>query len=318
MSTRTDRLSRTEFDHRDRLNFVQGLLLDSESFKAEQLYHRGRLARALAYLFGTGTVAGLEVTYPPDGPDELRVAPGLAIDPLGRLIEIPRLWCLDLEPWFAAQRDADLSDGWIAEGPAPADPQLVADVFVRFAECERRLSPAFATGPYDALDSVSPSRLRDGFELALVIRTETQLRRADIDAEVAEDDTYEIPSPRATERWEELLTMDPPERLEAMRNDILSGWREGTEFWQNDRPPRLPEHLPANETLDPDDPLEVGRDPTSVLLARVRIPVEEPTDAEPPTRAEAGTPTVDNMIRRFIYAPGILTRIVLPEPEEDA
>ena len=307
MSNRTDRLARPDLDWRDRLNYVQGMLLDANSFGDEQLYHRARLARALAYLFGTGTVAGLEVSYQNgDGQDEIEVSPGLAIDPLGRLIEVPRRWCVEIGPWFAAQRDADLSRGWLIEAPDPA--MLVADVFVRFVECGRRLSPAFASGPYDALDAVAPSRLRDGFELALVIRTETELRRAAITAGDPPP-LPEIPAPDANARAQELLEMTPADRLAAMRTDVLSAWREGTEFWENGRPPRLPEHLPASVTFNEDDPLEVGRDTTSVLLGRVRIPVDAPLGPNPPARTEGATPTVDNELRRFIYSVGILTRI---------
>lgn len=308
MSARTDRLARPDVDSRDRLNYVQGILLDATSFADEQLYHRGRLARALAYLFGTGTVAGLEVTYVnDDGQDEIEVAAGLAIDPLGRLIEVPRRWCVQLTEWFAAQRAGDLSDGWLTEAPAP--PMLVADVFVRFVECGRRLSPALASGPYDALDAVAPSRLRDELELALVIRTEAQLRRAAIEGGDPPP-LPEIPAPRANARWQELLEMTPGTRLAEMRADILSNWREGTAFWENGRPPRLPEHLPADVTLQVDDPLEVGRDTTSVLLARVRIPVVAPVGTDPPTRVPGVDPLIDNELRRFIYSPGILTRTV--------
>lgn len=304
MSTRPDRLARFDLDTRDRLNYVQGILLDSESFGAEQLYHRGRLARGLAYLFGTGTVAGLEVTYQDaDGREEIEVSPGLAIDPLGRLIEVPRRWCVDLEAWFAAQNPADLADGWLTESGEPS--RLIADVFVRFVVCGRRLSPAFANGPYDALDAVSPSRLRDGFELALVIRTEAQARRAALDA--ADPSPPELPIPGANERWLELLEMTPAARIAAMQADVLSAWREGTEHWENDRPPRLPEHLPPDATVTNDDPLEVGRDTTSVLLARVGIEVT-PALPDPPTRVAAAVPAIDNNLRRFIYSPGILTR----------
>lgn len=304
MSTRTDRLARPNPNIRDRLNYVQGMLLDAASFGDEQLYHRGRLARALAYLFGTGTVAGLEVSYQnADGRDEIEVSPGLCIDPLGRLIEVPQPWCVDLVPWFAAQRDADLADGWLAEPPDP--PMLIADVFVRFVECERRLSPAFASGPYDALDAVAPSRVRDGFEFALVVRTEAQVRRAAIAA--GPPPWPELPRPGANERWQQLLEMTPADRLVAMRSDILAGWREGSAHWEGDRPPRLPEHLPADVTLTSGDPLEVGRDTTSVLLARVNIPLTDPVSAQP-ERDITVAPAVDNELRRFIYAPGILTQ----------
>ena len=47
MSTRTDPLMDAEL-RPDRLHFATGVMLDREDFQAEQLYHRGRLARALA------------------------------------------------------------------------------------------------------------------------------------------------------------------------------------------------------------------------------------------------------------------------------
>ena len=75
------------------------------------------------------------------------------------------------------------------------------------------------------------------------------------------------------------------------------------------RPPRLPEHLPSDVSFDTDDPLAVGRDTTSVLLARVRIPIVAPVGPEPPARVPDAAPLVDNELRRFIYTPGILTRV---------
>jgi hypothetical protein len=39
---------------------------------------------------------------------------------------------------------------------------VIADVFLNFVVCERGKTPAFASGPFDALDAIAPSRLRDG------------------------------------------------------------------------------------------------------------------------------------------------------------
>jgi hypothetical protein len=54
--TRADALEAAE--RPDRPFYATGVLLDAEDFLDEQTYHRGRLARALAYLHGTGTIAG--------------------------------------------------------------------------------------------------------------------------------------------------------------------------------------------------------------------------------------------------------------------
>jgi len=74
----------------DRPNYATGMLLDAEDFKAEQLYHRSRLAEALFYLGGNGTLAGLRVEWQkpaadvalgPEQEGEVKVQPGLALDP---------------------------------------------------------------------------------------------------------------------------------------------------------------------------------------------------------------------------------------------
>ena len=50
----------------DRVHYATGVLLGAEDFRAEQDYHRARLARALAYAMGQGTLAGLEVIHEPE------------------------------------------------------------------------------------------------------------------------------------------------------------------------------------------------------------------------------------------------------------
>src|SRR5438105_2786296 len=90
-------------DSRDRLAFATGQMLSADDFQAEQGYHRGRLARALASLHGSGTVAGLRVAHVAPTPtveEQLQVQPGIAIDRLGRLIELPRAACLRLNVWW--------------------------------------------------------------------------------------------------------------------------------------------------------------------------------------------------------------------------
>ena len=91
----------------DRVRYATGVLLEAEDFQAEQDYHRSRLARVLAYAMGHGTLSGLEVTHEPGQPEDadnparserLLVAPGLAIDRLGRMIEVVKPRCLKLDP----------------------------------------------------------------------------------------------------------------------------------------------------------------------------------------------------------------------------
>ena len=111
-----------------RPHYATGMLLDAADFADEQTYHRNRLARALAFasgagarrlppgvdpttagasgLFAGGTLAGLRVQQVPataPAVEEIRIAPGLAVDRLGRLVEVPRAVCLRVDRWFAGE-----------------------------------------------------------------------------------------------------------------------------------------------------------------------------------------------------------------------
>lgn len=308
MSTRSDPLVTVSEEGPDRLYYAQGVLLDAQDFNDEQTYHRGRVARGLAYLFGTGTVAGLRVDYDATT-EELVVQPGLAIDPLGRLIEIPRPRCVRLRNWFAVQRSADVAGGWLSDGAASL---LIADVFVRFVVGDHGKTPAFAAGPFDALDAVAPSRLRDGVELGLVIRGEAGLRRQALLDGDPNPPVIPVPDARMIELG---LPADPSARLDAIEDLMFTAWRDGTSDWDGAIPPRFVEHLsarvlPPNPDQSPAiDYTAVGRDPTAVLLARVQLGVDT-TDAAAirylSFTSSASNP--DNRLRRFIYYSGYATR----------
>jgi len=161
----------------ERLYVHDGALLTQAHFQAEQTYHRSRLSRVLAYLHGHGTVAGLDVTLVPPaggGNAEVRVAPGLAIDRLGRLLEQPYAACLRLPVWFDQQVAEPLSRAAIDQALRPAGdgapPHVVVDVYARFAASARAPEPAFATGNADHLDSVQASRILDAVQLDLLVR----------------------------------------------------------------------------------------------------------------------------------------------------
>lgn len=274
----------------DRVSYATGMLLDAEDFRAEQAYHRGRLARALAYLHGHGTVAGLRVVHDPEiapgvdpalpqGREErLRVQPGLAIDRVGRLVEFARPKCVRLDRWYQGI-DAGLLRRSV-HGP-PQD-GVVADVFVRFVVCERGKTPAFATGPFDSLDAVRAARLRDAAEVFLVPRPES------------------VGLPQPARPWPGLGSVAPPGRRAALNEAILGAWRSGTDFEEGGMPDPLPEHAGVEDT-------------TAVFLARVLIPTTPDSgggEVRPPR--DTGAPVgVDNGIRPFVYGAGALATWLL-------
>ena len=282
----------------ERPSYATGMLLDAQDFTDEQTYHRGRLARALASLTGGGTLAGLRVSHTPAAgapnprPEEIRVEPGLAVDRLGRLIEVPRPACVRLQAWFDAERAGDggdrlrraaynnldrfLSDRALAAGLALPARAVVADVFLRFVACARGLTPSFAAGPFDALDAVATSRVRDAYELQLVARDGL-------------DDAFDgLPSPGP-----DLAGIaDPAARRARMQDAILDSYpTSGLSGTPGELEP-LPEHPP-------------GIDRTAVFIARVLVPVGA---ANPPARVAGGDAIVDGGGRRFVASLFLLSR----------
>jgi hypothetical protein len=281
--------------------YATGMLLDARDFSDEQTYHRGRLAQAIAFMSGGGTLAGLRVTHADADaatgrPEEIRVAPGVAIDRLGRLVEVPRPACLRLQRWFDASLAADGGDtlrrgayddltgllsariraeagtGDIPTVPARA---IVADVFLRFVACEEGLTPSFATGPFDALDAVATSRLRDAYELALVAR----------DALEAGSNGLPAPGPDLA------AIADLAARRAALQDEVLDAWSASGRSGQEGQLAPLPEH-----------PRDI--DTTAVFLARVLLPA---TPDDPPQR-DGTAVLVDNWSRRFVPSTGLQLR----------
>jgi hypothetical protein len=252
----------------ERVNYATGALLDAEDFRDEQTYHRNRLAAALRGLTGFGTISGLRVRAPvaDDAELELSVDAGIALDRIGRLVEIAAPQCIRIARWFAAQPTPVLLAA-MQPGPPLA---IIADIFLSARDCARGKTPAFATGPFDALDAVIPSRLAETPFLELVPR----------------DEAAPIPAP--ANFWPGVAASDD-EKLRAVlgSHERLNG--------------------AVGETFDPLTEHVPGHDPLAVLLARVSIavtlPPGAPSDARP--LLDLLTPvSVDNSLRPFIFLPG--------------
>lgn len=259
----------------ERVNYATGVLLHADDFRDEQTYHRSRLAAALSYLVGHGTLAGLAVRAPAqdDGDLHLRVEPGVAIDRYGRLIEVEEPWCTRLERWYAAQ-DAGALRNAIHLSPNVSVPAaVVADLFLTLADCARGKTPSFAQGPFDALDALVPSRLAEQPQFELVLR--------------AEGPTSAIPSP--ANFWH-----GDSANEEDKLADVLGSYAPGAAAGVDGGLAPFAEHV-------------TGHDPGAVLLARVTIPVvvDPGTDPTmPPQRDPAERIQVDNRVRPFIHLPG--------------
>ncbi len=256
----------------ERVNYATGVLLQAEDFRDEQTYHRGRLAMALRHIAGFGTIAGLRVRAPAAGDNdlELRIEPGVALDRYGRLIELGEPYCIRLANWFAAQETGKLRTAVHRAPNVDFPAAVVADVFLSAKDCARGMTPSVAAGPFDALDALVPARLAEEPQLELVLRAEAD----------------PIPSP--TNHWPD-AGASRDDRL----NAVLGSWDSGLTG-------------AGDEELDPLAEQVAGTDPSSVLLARVAIPVQLAADAPSSVRPaiDAARPSVDNRVRPFIFLPG--------------
>jgi hypothetical protein len=266
----------------DRVHYATGVLLGAEDFQAEQDYHRGRLARALAYVMGYGTLAGLKVAHEPaqaaDGTnpghsERLRVTPGLAIDRLGRQIEVACSRCLRLDEWYQAQSPQLLRQAWHDAGNLWTDSPsgVAADLFIRFVVCEQGKTPAFASGAFDSFDSVTAARLRDGFKIELILRQES---------------SPALPQPQWPDFGNDAATL---------RATIFAAWREGSASSTLQGLDPLPEHVP-------------GQDASALFLARVLLPADQGPIGRRPARRISEAVVVRNELRSFVVTANALAR----------
>lgn len=256
----------------ERVNYAFGQMLDVADFEAEQTYHRSRLARLTKYLLGHGTLAGLGVNPPKSTDDELelRVEPGVAIDRYGRLVEIAVPQCIRLVRWFDDQGDEELKVALHNPPRTQGGKAVIADLFLSAHSCSTAKTPAFATGPFDALDAVVSSRLAEHAKLDLVLRKEGG----------------SDPLPTPTNHW--------PANANAntQRQAVIGSWDDGSEHRDLNGPNPLTEHV-------------VGHDPSAVFLARVHLPAKAPAAGEPRPRLDlARTVRTDSRNRPIIFLPG--------------
>lgn len=253
-----------------RVFYSTGRMLGVEDFQAEQDYHRGRLARALLAVHGTGTVIGLNVTSDKNadlGQLEIQVTPGIAIDRAGRILDVPVTVCIRPQVWIAGQTDSDLIE-------ATHSGALLVDVFATFASCSRGKTPSFATqDDYDATDAFTANRLLDSFAMQLVLRTDS--------APLLPKDPWIGAGAAPTGG-----AAPSGDQVNALKDSVLNGvLTTATE----------PQEYPKNF------------DATSVFLARIKIPATQ-TNATARPVADLTKMDIDNRSRLFVLPSALLAR----------
>lgn len=212
---------------------------------------------------------------------EIEVTSGLAIDRVGRMIEVPATVCIRMQPWLDNQAASDLNRA-ILNGA-----NIVVDVFVTFAACTRGVTPSFATqDDYDATDAFNANRVLDSFAMQLVLRTDAS----------AVPTGKSLPVP--TDPWlpaGAVPTGGIAASLLAIQESILAA---------NSGPAsQLP--FTSGGTVPAEIPGSV--DPSSVFLARITIPATPGVAGDPPVYDLSGI-AIDNFSRLFLYPLSLVSR----------
>ncbi len=209
---------------------------------------------------------------------EVEVTPGLAIDRVGRMIEVPRTVCIRIAQWLANQAATDLNS-FLTSGSG----NILVDVFATFVPCTRGVTPCFATqDDYRATDAFSANRLLDSFAMQLVLRNDASPKLPQ-DSWLA---TGALPSGA--------LSAAPAQSLKRSILAAKSGAAATSPF-----------------TVNGPTPAEVppGFDPSSVFLARISIPATEGAGGQPPT-FDLNSITIDNLSRLFLYPASLVARMI--------
>ncbi|MGD0096995.1 MAG: hypothetical protein ABSB60_10900 [Terracidiphilus sp.] len=214
------------------------------------------------------------------GPAQLQieVTPGMAVDRVGRLIEVPSTVCIRIQPWLANQALADLNS-FLSGGTG----NILIDVFATYVACSSGVTPCFATqDDYSATDAFSSNRMLDSFAMQLVLRNDSSPGLP----KDPWDPTGAVPTGAITSAI-----------AQSLKQNILAA---------NAGPASTPPFAATGPT-----PAEIppGFDASSVFLARVTIPATAGASGEPPN-FNLNNITIDNLSRLFLYPASLVARSI--------
>jgi len=328
MSTKEDSL--VSILNPERVNYATGVMLNADDFIAEQGYHRGRLARALGYLHGYGTVAGLRVLHEPassasmltlsvvnNPQSESKKIGGVLGEPLG---SVP----LGANVPIKKHDTLEASDVELEER-ITVQPGLAIDRYGRLIEVSKpfclRLNRWFLSQAAEKLEDARHEGSTNAVIADLFVRFVTcehgktpafasgPFNSLDAITAARLRDYFEffmvlrpktLPLPVPVSPWEAIADVPVGDRKDALNEAVLDSWRDGSEFSDENGLIPLVEHSGVSDT-------------SSLLLARVEIPAirgeGSGTGADTPRPVRTEDPVViENNIRHFVYAAGALAQ----------
>ncbi|HEV8551410.1 MAG TPA: hypothetical protein VGQ57_20325, partial [Polyangiaceae bacterium] len=154
----------SEPDPTKHVAYTFGMILGVDEFTQEFAYLSERDRWAVRDVLGYGTVWGLRVGMrPDDGVPEIRVEPGVAVSPLGRLLRVTPAQCAKLNDWLAT-KTKELTDLGV---PLDTPSDIRVYVVLSYKECQTDLLPIPGEPCRSEADTVKPSRVTDDFSLEL-------------------------------------------------------------------------------------------------------------------------------------------------------
>jgi hypothetical protein len=153
----------------ERLRYYPRRLLTADDMRAEQEYFREKLRRHNRMLHGWGVVCGLEVVADPSsGPMAVNICPGYALGPWGDEIYVGEPAKLDLTHCARPAAEPCKPKADVAAAATVGETVLI--VRIRYLECPTRPMRTLPAGCGCDETSCEYSRLRDGFEIACVVK----------------------------------------------------------------------------------------------------------------------------------------------------
>ncbi|HEX9945985.1 MAG TPA: hypothetical protein VGA98_00435 [Allosphingosinicella sp.] len=151
------------------VNFVKGMVLGVDDYRQEFAYLSNGYRWAIRELIGYGTASGLAVAVEEDGPagPRVRVSPGSAVPPSGKMICVGSAQCGSINAWLAKPEvAADLSRRLSANSP-PGSGAIAIHLTLCFRDCETLPVPVPGTPCRTDDELMVPSRIADDYHLSL-------------------------------------------------------------------------------------------------------------------------------------------------------
>ena len=150
-------------DQSKHVNYTLGMVLGVDDFVQEFAYQSGRDKFLARDLFGYGTVSGLKVTNDmANGKTRVLVTAGVAVDPRGEIIRVPKTQCAVLDDWIANN-----SQSLTAHLGSPMFEAVTLYVVLAYRQCPTDQVPIPGEPCRTGAQSMAPSRWMDNFQLAL-------------------------------------------------------------------------------------------------------------------------------------------------------